>query len=64
VSGLPDRERDALARINTHEAVCAERYAIIISRVARLETLLITAVGALLAGLAGLVITLLTRVTH
>ena len=33
------------SKLATHEAVCAERYAGIISRISRLEALVITATG-------------------
>ena len=43
------------ARLNTHEAVCAERYNGIWSRLKRLETILITSFGAIIALLVTLV---------
>lgn len=47
------------ARLNTHEAVCAERYDQINSRLKRLENLLMKAVGTILVGMAGSIWTLL-----
>jgi hypothetical protein len=39
---------DIEARLNTHEAVCAERYLGIYSRLKRLETILIASAGAII----------------
>lgn len=44
------------SRLNTHEAVCAERYSGIWSRLKRLETILITSFGAIIALLVTLVL--------
>ncbi len=46
------------ARLNSHEAVCLERYGQINVRLARLEKILITSVGALICGMAALITTL------
>lgn len=39
---------DVEAKLMTHEAVCAERYAGINARLKRLETILITSAGAIM----------------
>ena len=46
------------ARLNSHEAVCAERYKQIWSRLSRLETILLTSVGFIIATLVALVMKL------
>lgn len=43
------------ARLNTHEAVCAQRYEGINARLKRLEQILITSAGAIIILLIGLV---------
>ncbi len=47
---------DLEARLNTHEAVCAERYAGIWARLKRLETILISSAGAIILLLLTLVL--------
>lgn len=42
-------------RLETHEAVCAERYQTFIMRVDRLERLLMAAAGALILGMASII---------
>lgn len=49
------------ARLNSHEAVCAERYDQINARLKRLERIIMNAVGALLLGMGGIVWTFLTH---
>jgi hypothetical protein len=44
------------SRLNTHEAVCAERYDGINARLKRLETILIGSAGAIIILLLGLVL--------
>lgn len=46
------------ARLSTHEAVCAERYAGINARLKRLETILIGSAGFIIAVLLGIVLKL------
>jgi hypothetical protein len=46
------------ARLNSHEAVCLERYGQINARLARLERILISSVGALIVGMATLIMVL------
>ena len=48
-------------KLVTHEAVCAERYTTFITRVDRLEKLLIKAAGTLIVGMAGVIIAIVTR---
>lgn len=48
-------------KLITHEAVCAERYNTFITRVDRLEKLLIKAAGTLIMGMAGVIIAIITR---
>ena len=47
---------DVDARLTTHEAVCAERYAGIWARLKRLEGILITSAGAIIMLLLALVL--------
>ncbi len=54
-----------LSALHTHEAVCAERYANIMTlleltmrRVGRLETLVIIVAGSVISGLGGVIVTL------
>lgn len=49
------------ARMDTHEAVCAERYGTIIGRVDRMETILMRASGILITTLVGILITMLIK---
>jgi hypothetical protein len=48
-------------KLITHEAVCAERYSTFITRVDRLEKLLIKASGSLILSMAGVIIAILTK---
>jgi hypothetical protein len=48
-------------KLITHEAICAERYNTFITRVDRLEKLLIKAAGTLIMGMAGVIIAIMTR---
>jgi len=48
-------------KLVTHEAICAERYNTFITRVDRLEKLLIKAAGALISGMAGVIIAILIK---
>lgn len=48
------------ARLNTHEAVCAERYAGINARLKRIEGWFVAAVGSVIA----LLVTILLQVGH
>lgn len=50
-----DSMTETEARLNSHEAVCLERYGQINARLKRLETILITSVGALICGMATLI---------
>ena len=45
-------------KLATHEAICAERYAGILSRIGRLEALIVAAAGSVIAGLVVAVWTL------
>jgi hypothetical protein len=47
--------------LTSHEAVCAERYQTFIQRVDRLESLMIKTAGALIVGMAGILVTILIR---
>lgn len=44
-----------------HEAICAERYDMIIFRINRLERILVTAAGAVIVGLVSIVATLILQ---
>lgn len=48
--------RDVDARLNTHEAVCAERYSGINARLRRMEAILMGGVGAIFLMLLGIVL--------
>ena len=48
-------------KLITHEAICAERYSTFITRVDRLEKLLIKAAGAMITGMAGVIIAILMK---
>lgn len=50
------RSDDVEARLSTHEAVCAERYAGIWARLKRLETIMISSAGAMILLLLTLVL--------
>ena len=52
---------DVENKLITHEAICAERYNTFISRVDRLEKLLIKAAGTLIMGMAGVIIAIVTK---
>ena len=45
---------DVKAQIDTHEAVCAERWKETIERIKRLELVMITAAGSLILMMAGM----------
>ena len=51
---------DVEARLQTHEAVCAERYDSINARLKRLESILIGAAGAIILALLGIVMQIST----
>ena len=46
--------KDVEAKLNTHEAVCAERWKETIVRIKRLELVMITAAGSLILMMAGM----------
>jgi hypothetical protein len=48
-------------KLVTHEAICAERYSTFITRVDRLEKLLIKAASTLIMGMAGVIIAIATK---
>ena len=52
---MPLSAKDVSARIDTHEAVCSERWKETIERIKRLEMILIGAWGAALILMAGMV---------
>ena len=49
------------SKLVTHEAVCAERYSTFITRVDRLEKLLIKAAGTLIVGMAGVIAAIIAK---
>lgn len=49
------------ARLNSHEAVCVERYEQINARLKRLEHIIMNAAAVLLMGMGGVVWTFLTH---
>jgi hypothetical protein len=50
------------ARLNSHEAVCAERYDQINARLKRMERIIMNAAGAMLLGMAGTIFTFVSHV--
>ena len=65
------KQSETSARLSTHEAVCAERYGNLITtindmstRIGRLESLVWVVAGAMIAGMAGLVVTLTLKLGH
>ena len=48
-------------QFTSHEAVCAERYQTFIQRVDRLESLIIKTAGALIVGMAGLLVAIIFK---
>lgn len=48
------------ARLNSHEAVCAERYAQINARLKRLESILMRVAGVMIIAMGGVVWTSIT----
>lgn len=57
MAALPD---DLDKRLSVHEAVCAERYMILLGRMGRIEKIIIAVSGTLMVGMAGLLAKLLT----
>lgn len=57
MAALPD---DLDKRLSVHEAVCAERYMILLGRMTRIEKIIIAVSGTLMVGMAGLLAKLLT----
>lgn len=55
---------EVAAGLEKHEAVCAERWQQILSRMGRMEAIVVTAAGALLAGMGGIIWTLLSSRLH
>jgi len=49
------------ARLNSHEAVCAERYEQINARLKRIERIIMNAAGAMLLGMGGVVFAFMTH---
>jgi 4-diphosphocytidyl-2C-methyl-D-erythritol kinase len=49
------------ARLNSHEAVCAERYDQINARLKRIERIIMNAAGTMLIGMGGVVFAFLTH---
>lgn len=48
-------------QLTSHGAVCAERYQTFIQRVDRLESLMIRTAGALIVGMAGILVAILFK---
>jgi hypothetical protein len=46
-------------RLSVHEAVCAERYANLMSRLSRIERVFLSVAGTLLVGMGGLTLKLI-----
>jgi hypothetical protein len=51
---MPTTIKDVEAKLNTHEAVCAERWKETIERIKRLEMILIGSAGAVILMMAGM----------
>jgi hypothetical protein len=68
----PQRADRNVAALRTHEAVCAERYANLLSlleattkRVGRLEVLIVIVAGSVICGMGGIIFTLALKLgTH
>ena len=52
--GIVTKVKDVESKLNTHEAVCAERWKETIERIKRLELVMITAAGSVILMMAGL----------
>lgn len=50
------------ARLNSHEAVCAERYDQINARLKRMERIIMNTAGSMLIGMAGVIFTFVSHV--
>jgi len=53
---------ETIAKLNSHEAVCAERYAQIQMRLDRLEKVIMWFAGAMIMGMGSITYSLLTHV--
>ena len=51
---MPLSAKDVSARIDTHEAVCSERWKETIERIKRLELVMISSAGAVILLMAGM----------
>ena len=51
---MPTTIKDVEAKLNTHEAVCAERWKETVERIKRLEMILIGSAGAVTLMMAGM----------
>lgn len=49
------------ARLNSHEAVCAERYEQINARLKRMERIIMNAAGAMILSMAGVIFTFINH---
>lgn len=56
-----EKTPDPHGRLDSHEEVCALRWGMVLARMDRLERILLGAAGALIMGMAGLLVTLLLR---
>ena len=54
---MPTTEIDN--KLLQHEAICAERYKMILSRISRLERIMVGSAAAVIAGLVSIILTLL-----
>ena len=52
---MPTTIRDVDAKLNTHEAVCAERWKETVERIKRLEMVMIGSAGAVIVLMAGVI---------
>ncbi len=52
---------EALMRISAHERLCAWRYNELLSRVGRLEGIIVAAAGTIIVGMGGIILTLALR---
>ena len=50
-----------MTRIQTHEAVCAERWGQILSRMDRIETIVMWAAGILITGMGGIIVAIMMK---
>ncbi len=56
-----EEAHQALTGLHSHEALCADRYGLLLWRVGRLEAIVLASAGTLIVAMGGLLITILLR---